>query len=178
MNSNILDTTKRVYELLAADQACTGQAKEVKLLADKLENRSLTVSVIGQFKRGKSTLSNAVLEDDILPVGIVPITSAVTKVLYGDKSAEVHFQNGVVEPVPFEKLSSYISEQENADNRLGVESVVLHTPSEFLKNGLIFVDTPGVGSFHKNQSQRLLSVYEGKRRSNFPAFRRQSHQPD
>ena len=55
MNSNILDTTKKVYELLAADQACTGQAKEVKLLADKLENRSLTVSVIGQFKRGKST---------------------------------------------------------------------------------------------------------------------------
>ncbi len=104
MNSNILDTTKKVYELLAEDQACTGQAKEVKLLADKLENRSLTVSVIGQFKRGKSTLSNAVLEDDILPVGIVPITSAVTKVLYGDKSAEVHFQNGVVEPVPFEKL--------------------------------------------------------------------------
>lgn len=153
MNSNILDTTKRVYELLAADQACTGQAKEVKLLADKLENRSLTVSVIGQFKRGKSTLSNAVLEDDILPVGIVPITSAVTKVLYGDKSAEVHFQNGVVEPVPFEKLSSYISEQENADNRLGVESVVLHTPSEFLKNGLIFVDTPGVGSFHKNNTE-------------------------
>ena len=153
MNSNILDTTKRVYELLAADQACTGQAKEVKLLADKLENRSLTVSVIGQFKRGKSTLSNAVLEDDILPVGIVPITSAVTKVLYGDKSAEVHFQNGVVEPVPFEKLSYYISEQENADNRLGVESVVLHTPSEFLKNGLIFVDTPGVGSFHKNNTE-------------------------
>lgn len=153
MNSNILDTTKKVYELLAADQACTGQAKEVKLLADKLENRSLTVSVIGQFKRGKSTLSNAVLEDDILPVGIVPITSAVTKVLYGDKSAEVHFQNGVVEPVPFEKLSSYISEQENADNRLGVESVVLHTPSEFLKNGLIFVDTPGVGSFHKNNTE-------------------------
>lgn len=153
MNSNILDTTKRVYELLAADQACTGQAKEVKLLADKLESRSLTVSVIGQFKRGKSTLSNAVLEDDILPVGIVPITSAVTKVLYGDKSAEVHFQNGVVEPVPFEKLSSYISEQENADNRLGVESVVLHTPSEFLKNGLIFVDTPGVGSFHKNNTE-------------------------
>ncbi len=83
----------------------------------------------------------------------VPITSAVTKVLYGDKSAEVHFQNGVVEPVPFEKLSSYISEQENADNRLGVESVVLHTPSEFLKNGLIFVDTPGVGSFHKNNTE-------------------------
>ncbi len=153
MNESILDKTQKVYDLLAEEEACTGQAKEVGLLLEKLKSQEMTVSIIGQFKRGKSTLANAILEDEILPVGIVPVTSAVTKVVYGKRAAEVHFQNGAFETIPFEKLSAYISEQENADNRLGVDSVILHTPSKFLKNGLTFVDTPGVGSFHKNNTE-------------------------
>lgn len=153
MNNSVLDKAKKTYQLLSGDEACSGQAQHVKTLIDKLENQDITVSIIGQFKRGKSTLANAILEDDILPVGIVPITSAVTKVVYGKRSAEVHYQNGVVEPVAFDQLSAFISEQENAGNKLGVESVVLHTPSKFLKNGLTFVDTPGVGSFHKNNTE-------------------------
>ena len=153
MRDNILETSKKVYDLLAADQACKGQAAHVKELITKLENEDITVSIIGQFKRGKSTLANCILEDEVLPVGIVPITSAVTRVVYGKRAAEVHFQNGIVEPVAFERLSEFISEQENADNKLGVESVILHTPSKFLKNGLTFVDTPGVGSFHKNNTE-------------------------
>lgn len=153
MNNSVLDKAKKTYQLLSGDEACSGQAQHVKTLIDKLENQDITVSIIGQFKRGKSTLANAILEDDILPVGIVPITSAVTKVVYGKRAAEVHYQNGVVEPVAFDQLSAFISEQENAGNKLGVESVVLHTPSKFLKNGLTFVDTPGVGSFHKNNTE-------------------------
>lgn len=153
MNETILDKTRSVYDLIESEQACTGQAKAVKELLDKLEGKDMTVSIIGQFKRGKSTLANAILEDEILPVGIVPITSAVTKVVYGTLAAEVHFQNGVVETIEFERLSEFISEQENADNRLGVDSVILHTPSDFLKDGLTFVDTPGVGSFHKNNTE-------------------------
>ncbi len=153
MNNSVLEQAKKTYQLLAGDEACSGQADHVKMLIDKLENRDMTVSIIGQFKRGKSTLANAILEDQVLPVGIVPITSAVTKVVYGKKAAEVHYQNGVVEPVEFARLSEFISEQENAGNKLGVESVILHTPSKFLKNGLTFVDTPGVGSFHKNNTE-------------------------
>lgn len=153
MSTNILDKAKKTYELLSEDEAVGGQARAVKSLIDKLENKDMTVSIIGQFKRGKSTLANAILEDNLLPVGIVPVTSAETKVVYGKKAAEVHFLNGVVEPVDFDDLPNYISEQKNANNKLGVESVVLHTPSKFLKNGMTFVDTPGVGSFHQNNTE-------------------------
>lgn len=153
MNENILNEAKKTYELLSADESCSGQARHVAELIEKLENRDISVSIIGQFKRGKSSLANAILGDKILPVGIIPITSAVTKVVYGEKTAEVRFLNGVVEDVAFENLSAFISEQENANNKLGVESVVLHAPSEFLKDGLTFVDTPGVGSFHQNNTE-------------------------
>ena len=152
--STVLEKAEKTYQLLSGDEACRGQASHVRELADRLKNQDITVAVLGQFKRGKSRLSNAILESSVLPVGIVPITSAVTKVVYGKKAqAEVHYQNGVVESVPFEQLSAFISEQENADNRLGVASVVIHVPSRFLKNGLTFVDTPGVGSFHKNNTE-------------------------
>ena len=154
MKDRILEQAEKAYQLLSGDEACRGQASHVREIVEKLKNQDITVAVLGQFKRGKSRLSNTILDSDALPVGIVPITSAVTKVVYGKKpEAEVHYQNGVVEPVPFEKLSSFISEQENADNRLGVSSVVLRVPSKFLKNGLTFVDTPGVGSFHKNNTE-------------------------
>ena len=153
MNNTVLEKAKRTHELLAADEACKGHASQVKHLIEKLENRQMAVSIIGQFKRGKSSLSNAILGDKIMPVGIVPITSAVTKVVYGEKAAEVHFMNGVVQEIEFEELSAFISEQENANNERGVEEVVLHSPSPFLQDGLVFVDTPGVGSFHQNNTE-------------------------
>lgn len=150
---DILAVAEETYELLSSTEACSGQAKHAQKLIEKLKNDDITVAVIGQFKRGKSTLSNAILGDNIMPVGIVPITSAVTKVQHGEKAAFVHFENGGVEEVEFEELSKYISEQENQDNELGVKEVLLKAPSDFLKNGLTYVDTPGVGSFHKNNTE-------------------------
>lgn len=149
----ILEKTDMAYDLMKDDDAVKGQAAQVATLLEKLKSEDITVAVIGQFKRGKSALANRILGDDVLPVGIVPITSAVTKVRYGKRQAEVHYENGVVEPVEFERLHEFISEQENNNNKLGVQSVELKTPSKFLKNGLTFVDTPGVGSYHKNNTE-------------------------
>lgn len=166
--SEILEKCKKAYELLSGDEACRGYAEQVAQLIDKLENNAMTVSIIGQFKRGKSSLSNAILEDTILPVGIVPITSAVTKVVYSEKkSAHVHFKNGAVEEVGLDELSRYISEQENKGNELGVEMVVLGALSKFLQDGMEFVDTPGVGSFHKNNTE---AAYEYMKESDGVIF--------
>lgn len=166
--SEILEKCKKAYELLSGDEACRGYAEQVAQLIDKLENNAMTVSIIGQFKRGKSSLSNAILEDTILPMGIVPITSAVTKVVYSEKkSAHVHFKNGAVEEVGLDELSRYISEQENKGNELGVEMVVLGAPSKFLQDGMEFVDTPGVGSFHKNNTE---AAYEYMKESDGVIF--------
>lgn len=151
---DILELAKEADELFSGGEAaCSIQRRQCKLLVDKLSNSNMTISVIGQFKRGKSTLSNCILGKNYMPVGIVPITSAVTKVVYGRQSAEVCFENGEVRPVEIDELSAYISEQENAQNKLGVKEVVIHSESDFLKNGITYVDTPGVGSFHKNNTE-------------------------
>lgn len=152
MSDLIIEKVKQSEELLSTSEICRSEEGKVKVLRQKLESEEITVSVIGQFKRGKSTLVNAILEEKLLPVGIVPVTSVVTRILYGEKKATVHFDNGVVKPVELDSLSEYINEQENPGNKLCVSSVTLHTNSSFLKNGLTFVDTPGVGSVHKHNS--------------------------
>ena len=79
-------------------------------LIDKIENQKITISVIGQFKRGKSMLVNAILNDRILPIGIVPVTAVVTTIEYGDKAATVRFDNGIIKEIPFEDMAEYINE--------------------------------------------------------------------
>ena len=76
----IREKTEAAYQFLSAEEATSGQAAQVKTLLEKLDDEDVTVAVIGQFKRGKSALSNRILGEDVLPVGIVPITSAVTRV--------------------------------------------------------------------------------------------------
>lgn len=153
----ILDIVKDSAEVFSKYEITKGELQRTEELIEKLENREITVSVIGQFKRGKSTLVNAILEDKILPVGIVPVTAVVTTIEYGEKAATVHFDNGIIKEIGFDEMSSFINEQENCDNHLGVSKVAIYCPSPFLKKGLTFVDTPGVGSVHQKNSDAAYS---------------------
>ncbi|HPF18373.1 MAG TPA: dynamin family protein [Bacillota bacterium] len=147
--------TQRVRDTLAllrTSEILGKQELRAESLLKKLEEERITVAVIGQFKRGKSALVNALLGEPLLPVGIVPVTSAVTEIRYGTPRAAVRFQNGLVRPTEIDQLAKYINEQENPDNHLGVSSVRIFSASPFLQEGLTFVDTPGVGSFHKHNS--------------------------
>ena len=129
----ILDILKDSAAEFEKYEITRGELARTNELIEKLENQEITVSVIGQFKRGKSTLVNAILEDKILPVGIVPVTAVVTSIQYGEKAATVRFDNGIIKQIGFDEMSSYINEQENNDNHLGVSEVQLYCPSPFLK---------------------------------------------
>ena len=154
---SVLDMAKDAVELFSQYEITAAEAARAKELTDRLEKNDITVSVIGQFKRGKSALVNAILEDKILPVGIVPVTAVVTKLEYGKKAAAVRFYNGIVREIAFDEMAAYINEQKNTDNHLGVSEVRVFCPAPFLQNGLTFVDTPGVGSVHQKNSDAAYS---------------------
>ena len=137
------------------------ELKRTEDLIDKIENQKITISVIGQFKRGKSMLVNSILGDKILPIGIVPVTAVVTTIEHGERAATVRFDNGIIKEIPFEDMSDYINEQSNSDNHLGVRQVAVYSPSDFLEGGITLVDTPGVGSVHqKNTDEAYAFVKE------------------
>ena len=167
---NVLETTIEIRDLFSRYELCKVQESQVNKLVEKLQKKEVTIAVIGQFKRGKTTMINSILGNKLLPVGIVPITSAVTSIRYAEDArdtARVLFLNGLIAEVPAEELHSYISEQENSNNEKGVAEVELETPAEFLKDGLVLVDTPGVGSVHENNSK---SAYDFARESDGVIF--------
>ena len=68
-----------------------GEAEECRQLMVKLAEDRFALAVVGQFKRGKSSLMNAIIGQDILPTGVLPLTSAITVLKYGPKGKARHF---------------------------------------------------------------------------------------
>ncbi len=125
--------------------------------ADRLDQDQFNLVVLGQFKRGKSTLINALIGAPVLPMGVVPLTSVVTKVRFGaDEEAVVRFLDGTSRQIDLEDLHRFVTEKENPKNRLGVDEVSVAVPSTFLSRGLVLVDTPGVGSTYQHNTDTAL----------------------
>ncbi|HEY6321775.1 MAG TPA: dynamin family protein, partial [Thermoanaerobaculia bacterium] len=124
----------------------------VGALLDELKARlaedRFQLVVLGQFKRGKSSLMNAILGRPLLPTGIVPVTTAVTAVRHGARGRALvrRADRALVEEVPLAALPEFVTEAGNPGNRKQVLSVTVEAPAAFLRRGLCFVDTPGVGS--------------------------------
>lgn len=125
--------------------ATTAGAAEARELAERAAAGRFYVVCIGQFKRGKSTLINTLLDDDLLPTGVPPVTSVPTIVRAGERSARVRTAEGW-QPVPIEELGRYVSEDGNPGNVQRVLAVEVFSSSPLLAGGLCLVDTPGLGS--------------------------------
>ncbi|WP_414151520.1 dynamin family protein [Acetobacterium carbinolicum] len=154
---NIMTTIDDAATLLQGIGVCEEDIRKIEMLKTKIKNRELVISVIGQFKRGKTSFINAVLEAAVLPVGIIPVTSVATKIQYGEALAEVHFKTGDHQIVALDQLVGYIAEQQNPNNQKGVSFVNLFLPDDFLRAGITLVDTPGVGSIHQNNTDEAYA---------------------
>jgi len=122
-------------------------------LQEKLITNTFNLVVVGQFKRGKTSLINALLGADILPVAVVPLTSIVTVIAYGEAlRIHVYFDNGRISEIKPESLSEYVTERGNPKNIKNVSEVVLTYPSPYLKEGVRLIDTPGVGSIYQHNT--------------------------
>jgi GTP-binding protein EngB required for normal cell division len=140
--SAALDRLEEAARLLERSGVTIEVAEARKQLVDQL----LEVAVVGEFKRGKSTLINALVGREVLPVGVLPLTTVPTVLERGEPGCEVHFGNGRSEQHPLDAVERFVSEERNPGNRMGVEIVVVRLHSPILDEGVRIVDTPGVGS--------------------------------
>lgn len=122
-------------------------------LRDKIRTNTFNLVVVGQFKRGKTSLINALLGIDILPVAVVPLTSIVTIMTYGEAlRIKVYLNDDRVAEIKPESLADYVTEKGNPKNVKNVREVVLTYPSPYLKDGVRLIDTPGVGSIYQHNT--------------------------
>ena len=161
------------------DQSITGTIKSVqvklldekflpsiqlKKLFEKLLRRSrypMEVAITGQFSSGKSTFLNALLQKDILPTGITPVTSKVNFINYGPKyKLKVTYLSGNEEFHPIEEISKFTDQRESVTD---IKYLTLYAPMDILKD-ISFVDTPGLNSLSDadtTTTQKVLRDVDG-----------------
>jgi hypothetical protein len=128
-------------------------ADEARELAARAAEGRFYLACIGQFKRGKSTLINALMGEPLLPVGFVPVTAVPTIIRYGaHKRARIQFRGGAWQQIAASDLHQYVSEEHNPENVKGVGGVEVFVPSALLSTGMCLVDTPGLGSVFTGNS--------------------------
>jgi len=145
-------STRAAKQFFEAHDARNAVERCQALLVQLAEDR-FNLAVVGQFKRGKSTLMNAVLGRDLLPTGLLPLTSAITTLCYGSTERVLLRRAGwtLEQEVPLAQLADYITERGNPGNERGLVEARVELPLPFLRRGLHFIDTPGIGSAsHEN----------------------------
>ncbi|HUI64460.1 MAG TPA: dynamin family protein [Bacteroidota bacterium] len=145
-----LAALRRIVDNSANPGLCARIDEEMQ----KLASNRFHCAVLGQFKRGKSTFLNALLGNELLPVGVTPVTSVVSLVRFGNvRSAEAVFSDGRRLDLEAGQLKEYVSEQCNPNNVKQVRYVDIAFPSEFLRDGVVLIDTPGIGSISLHNTQ-------------------------
>lgn len=122
--------------------------EQFRSLLAKLAEDRFNLAVVGQFKRGKSSLMNAVIGRDLLPTGLLPLTSVITSLCYGPEDRVILKRKDWVmqHEISIADLADYVTEQSNPGNEKGIMEARVEISVPFLRRGLFFIDTPGIGS--------------------------------
>lgn len=113
----------------------------------KVESSSFSIAVVGEFKRGKSSLINALLGQDILPTNILPTTATLNRIKYGiEPQIQIHFKNGKIENIESDKLSQYVTKLTPESKKIAadVKEAVIYYPISYCRNDVDIIDTPGL----------------------------------
>jgi GTP-binding protein EngB required for normal cell division len=128
-------------------------ATSLEWAAQRLEDDRFYVVVCGEFKRGKSSLVNALLNDpELLPVDIDIATRTVTVVTYAAEERIAVYLEDSAEPrsIGRDEIRGYAAEGTGSEAR--PKMLAIETPNERLRSGVALVDTPGVGGLNEAHS--------------------------
>jgi GTP-binding protein EngB required for normal cell division len=119
----------------------------LSMLLDRMEGAVFEVGVFGRVSSGKSSLLNYILQTDVLPIGVTPVTAIPTRISHGPiAEAGIEFAEAQPQIIPLSELTEFATEQKNPGNKKHVARIFVKLPSERLSEGVTFVDTPGLGS--------------------------------
>jgi len=141
------------------------ECKTLLSLQERLLEERFHLAVLGQFKRGKSTFINALLGEELLPTGVLPLTASPTFLLFGPRPrVRVLFEEGKEEswegddPEELTRfLSRFVTEVKNPKNLRGVTQVEVFYPSPLLQAEVVLIDTPGIGSTFRHNTEATLN---------------------
>jgi Dynamin family len=157
LRADVLDTFRDVLREIDKDLSDT-RRRLVDTAQEKLSAGRYFLVVFGEFRRGKSSLLNALTDrPGLFPVNVSVTTCAVSTLQWGpDEGAIVYFAEDVGDPartaepvsISLAEAADYVTEQGNPHNIKNVARIEMRAPVPLLKSGLVLVDTPGLGSIN------------------------------
>ncbi|XP_022796263.1 dual serine/threonine and tyrosine protein kinase-like [Stylophora pistillata] len=132
---------------------------------ERMKQREYFLLVAGETGAGKSSLVNLILGEELLPYSILSTTSTICEMRYGkERRVVIHFKDkdpetgsptkiftlaeppeGATEQNYLQQISPYVHLKSDREKGSIYKKVELHWPHQLLKNGIVIIDSPGVG---------------------------------
>ena len=138
---------------LTQERAAEPVAKESRELAARVCETRFYLVGVGQFKRGKSNPLNALVGQEPVPKGVVPVTAVPTVIRFDDEfHARIRMREGIWQDIEMNDLKEYVTEELNSKKREGGRWCGGILPSPLLSSGMCLVDAPGLGATFTGKS--------------------------
>lgn len=152
------DLTESLEQLkeYAASLNLENTAHSIEDILEKTSGDHFEVAIVGEFKRGKSTLINALLGQEVLPADVLPATATLNRVTYSkDPYVVVEYKDGTSEKVDINHLADYVTKlsYESEKKAETVKEATVYYDTDFCKNHVDIIDTPGL-----NDDEQMTNV--------------------
>lgn len=151
---NDLETLNRFSQKLKLEEP----SKLIQEVIDRIQQAAFSIAIVGEFKRGKSTLINALLGQEILPSDILPCSATLNRVTYGvQPRLRLKFRDGQEKEVGINQLTNYVTKltPESEETAAEIEEAIVYYPIR--QDNVDIIDTPGLND-DSNMTEVTLSV--------------------
>ncbi|MFF3320729.1 dynamin family protein [Streptomyces sp. NPDC002889] len=140
-----------------------GTADAIRAEAAAVHAGAATLVVVGEKKRGKSRLLNALVgRPGLVPVEVDVATGVHIVVRHAERPEAVAYLDGGAQrlPIRIEEIAEYaaVDPVTQGARRDDVHHVEVGIPAERLASGLCFMDTPGVGGLVSGHARITMAA--------------------
>ncbi len=131
---------------------------------EKLDQPKTRVVVVGQFKQGKSALVNSVIDAPVCPIDDVFATAIPTVIQFGPEPKAALVIDKIGEdgprsiPMDLNALRNHVTEHATVTGSLEGVRAEVSLPRKVLSDGLVLIDTPGIGGTVAAHAARSLAL--------------------
>jgi GTPase SAR1 family protein len=166
-----LNTSEAEGKIASGSLGLERDLEDVIRTGEYLQQGVFRLLVLGDMKRGKSTVLNALLGENLLPSDVNPCTAILTILKYGsEKTVTVHFNNGTSpERIDFQTFKQRYTidpqeakqlEQQKELAFPEVTHAVVEYPLALLEKGIEIVDSPGLNDTEARNELSLGYIHQ------------------
>ncbi|MBQ4406737.1 MAG: dynamin family protein [Bacteroidales bacterium] len=140
-------------EYLLASALSQAEKEKEELSANLLKENAIKVPLVGSFNAGKSSLINAFLNRNFLPVDIKPETAISYEILYSEaEKVDIFRDDKLIDTKPLDQIKNF-------DTKPG-DIAKVYVSNQVIKDlqmrGITLVDMPGIDSGIEEHNQAIF----------------------